>query len=271
MGNKYVIWDIYAAIMKNFFVSLLIFFVVGSAFAAGENVPTSKSYVDNEVLVKQNKILANSGAAQVLTNTGNAGEYRTKNIYDSSASYGGQSDALIDAQTMNTAIQNAIDSEFKCVDNDCTLLDVKGSGVPKSPNLFDISKVATGQNSGAKIVNNGDGSIVVTSITNGAITTGKKLSVLAPEMVAGETYTLSFDTTGNNSILLYCSGHTSDNTTWQRNRSKLITENLLNCTVYFYASGVGTSATISNIQIEHGSTATPYQPYGNIYTPTSQQ
>ena len=258
--------------MKRFFVFLFSVLLSYGAFAAGENVPTSKSYVDAEIATKQDKIAANNGAAQVLTNTGTAGEIGTKNIYNSSAAYGGQSDALIDAGTMNAAVQNAIDNEFECVDNDCTLFNIRGTNIQKSPNLFDISKISTG-GTGTMIVNNGDGSITVTASSgNSAITTSKKLSVLAPEMVAGNTYTLSFDTTGRvQSILLHCYGHTSDNTTWGRNTSKVITDTLLDCTVFFYASGASTTATISNIQIEEGSTATPYQPYGNVFIPSNNQ
>ena len=113
--------------MKKFFVFLFTFVFIGTAFAAGENIPTSKSYVDAEIVTKQDKIAANNGAAQVITNTGTAGEIGTKNIYDASGSYAGQSDALIDAQTMNAAVQNAIDSEFECVDNDCTLFNVSAN------------------------------------------------------------------------------------------------------------------------------------------------
>lgn len=117
--------------MKKFFVFLFSFVFIGLAFATGENIPTSKSYVDAEVAEKQNKISANNGAAQVLTNTGTPGEIGTKNIYDASGSYAGQSDALIDAQTMNTAVQNAIDNEFECVEDDgngnCLLTRIVGA------------------------------------------------------------------------------------------------------------------------------------------------
>ena len=123
--------------MKKFFVFLFSFVFIGTAFAAGENIPTSKSYVDAEIATKQDKISANNGAAQVLTNTGTAGEYGTKNIYNSSAAYGGQSDALIDAQTMNAAVQNAIDSEFECVEEDgngnCLLTRIQGADVGIQP------------------------------------------------------------------------------------------------------------------------------------------
>jgi hypothetical protein len=47
-------------------------------------------------------------------------------------------------------------------------------------------------------------------------------------------------------------------------------QDLLKASVYFYASGVNTSATISNIQIEEGSTATPYVPYFNGGTTTAE-
>lgn len=259
---------------KNILTVICALFCV-AAFAMDENVPTSKSYVDAAVETKQDIIPAADGAVRVLTNTGVAGEYEPRGIYDAAGEYATQKQNLVDAQTMNAAVQNAIDSEFQCVEwvdpndrtSDCLLMDIRVKTENVSPNLFDISKITTGQYSGARIVNNGDGSIVVTSVTNGAIATNKKLSVLVPEMIAGETYTLSFDTTGNNkSILLYCSGN--GNQFWASNTSKLITANLLDCTVYFYASGVGTSATISNIQIERGTTATPYAPYGNIYVPS---
>lgn len=260
--------------MKKFWVIICGVFMATVAFCAGENIPTSKSYVDTELAPKQDKIAAAGGAPQVLMNTGTAGEVGVKNIYDSTGSYATQTNAVIDAVTMNTAVQNAIDSEFQCVEynpndpTDCWLMDVFGQTETRSPNLFDISKVPTHEAAGARIVNNGDGTITVTSITNGGITTRKKLSELAPEMIANDTYTLSFETTGTTPrILLHCSGHTSDNTQWTRNTSKMITENLLDCTVYFYASGTGTTATISDIQIEKGSTATPYVPYGNVYIP----
>ena len=117
--------------MRKFLISIIGALSIYSAFAAGENIPTSKSYVDAAIATKQDIISATTGASQVLTNTGTAGEYGTKEIYDSNATYGEQTDALIDAITMNTAVQNAIDSEFKCVEYDdhgeCLLMDVFGT------------------------------------------------------------------------------------------------------------------------------------------------
>ncbi len=124
-------------VMKKFFAFLSLFCFIGTAFATGENVPTSKDYVDGKIALKQDTILANNGTAQVLTNTGTAGEYGTKNIYNSSGSYAGQSDALIDAATMNAAVQNAIDSEFECVEQDgngnCLFARVHGADMGIQP------------------------------------------------------------------------------------------------------------------------------------------
>ena len=117
--------------MRKFLISIIGALSIYSAFAAGENIPTSKSYVDAAIATKQDIISATTGASQVLTNTGTAGEYGTKEIYDSNATYGEQTDALIDAITMNTAVQNAIDSEFQCIEYDdhgeCLLMDVFGT------------------------------------------------------------------------------------------------------------------------------------------------
>lgn len=116
--------------MRKFLFSIIGALSIYSAFAAGENIPTSKSYVDAAIATKQDIISATTGASQVLTNTGTAGEYGTKEIYDSNATYGEQTDALIDAITMNTAVQNAIDSEFQCVEydenNECLLMQLGG-------------------------------------------------------------------------------------------------------------------------------------------------
>lgn len=123
--------------MKKVFCFLFSFIFILSAFAAGENVPTSKSYVDAEIAQKQNIIPANNGITRVITNTGTDGEIGTKDIYNSSNAYAGQSGALIDAVTMNTAVQNAIDSEFECVEYDgagnCLLTRIVGADMGIQP------------------------------------------------------------------------------------------------------------------------------------------
>ena len=121
--------------MKKFLFVLFGVFAVAGAFAAGDNIPTSKSYVDAAVATKQDKISANDGVTQVLTNTGTAGEYGTKGIYDANGEYATQAQSLVDAATMNAGVQNAIDSEFQCIEwldpndhtSDCLLMDVFGT------------------------------------------------------------------------------------------------------------------------------------------------
>jgi len=127
--------------MKKFLFILFGVFAVAGAFAAGENVPTSKSYVDSKLVEKQDIIPKNDGTTQVLTNTGTAGEYGTKGIYDANGEYATQTQNLIDAATMNAGVQNAIDSEFQCIEwvdphdhtSDCLLLQLGG-----------ISEIASG-------------------------------------------------------------------------------------------------------------------------------
>ncbi len=114
--------------MRKFLISIICALCVCSAFAAGENIATSKAFVDTAVAQKQDKISANSGTAQVLTNTGSAGTVGTKDIYTASGEYANQTAALVDAQNMNAAVQNAIDTEFECIqydsNNECLLVRV---------------------------------------------------------------------------------------------------------------------------------------------------
>lgn len=120
--------------MKKFLFILFGVFVFAGAFAAGENIPTSKSHVDSKLVEKQDIIPANDGVTQVLTNTGTAGEYGTKEIYDANGEYATQQNNLVDAQTMNAGMQNAIDSEFQCIEwldpndhtSDCLLFNIFG-------------------------------------------------------------------------------------------------------------------------------------------------
>ncbi len=141
---------------------LLTFFVCsvmcGAAFATGENVATSKAFVDAGVAQKQNIIPANNGAPQVLTNTGTPGAVGTKNIYDSNASYSAQTDALVTAGDFNTAVQNAIDTEFECIawnpndSTDCWLVQIRSA----SPNRLPAPENQTKTLNGVTVtVNNG--------------------------------------------------------------------------------------------------------------------
>ena len=232
--------------MRKILISIIGALVFCTAFATGENIPTSKSYVDSVVAEKQDKIAANNGAAQVLTNTGTAGEYGTKGIYNSTGEYATQSDALIDAVTMNTAVQNAIDSEFQCVEwaepndhtSECLLMDV---GTHK--NLFDVSKLTNY----LRLINNGDGSITCSGNSgDSTCPTGKKLLQVAPDLIVGKNYKLTFDTTGTFKYMLV---RLSDRFLyWDSGTTRTITQEMLNGNVYFQI-GVNKEHTISNIKL----------------------
>ncbi len=126
--------------MKKFLMFLVSLVFTYSVFAVGENVPTSKSYIDSAVAQKQDRIERTAGATQAITNTGTAGEYGTKDIYDSNGSYLEQMDALVDAATMNAGVQKAIETEFQCVEynpndpTDCWLM--KLGGISDLPNGY---------------------------------------------------------------------------------------------------------------------------------------
>ena len=115
--------------MKKFVVFLVCLLVAGGAFAAGENIATSKAHVDTAVAQKQDAIPANDGTAQVLTNTGTPGSVGTKNIYDSTGTYATQTDALVTAGDFNTAVQSAVDTEFECIqynaNGECLLVKIR--------------------------------------------------------------------------------------------------------------------------------------------------
>ena len=118
--------------MQKILTAFICTVAICPAFATGENIATSKAFVDTAVAQKQDTIPANDGAPQVLTNTGTPGTVGTKNIYDASGSYAEQTDALVTAGDFNSAIQNAIDAEFECIawrdpndhNSDCMLVNI---------------------------------------------------------------------------------------------------------------------------------------------------
>ena len=268
--------------MKKFLFVLFGVFAFSGAFAAGENVPTSKSYVDSKLGEKQDTIPANDGATQVLTNTGTAGEYGTKGIYDATGAYAAQTQNLVDAAAMNAGVQNAINSEFQCIEwvdpndhsSECLLFNIFGETERRSPNLFDANLYPDYYTSSTGSVrNNGNG---IFSVQGNTVNTGKRLFQVAPGLVVGKNYTLNFKTTGTEPFFYFyynngTTGLPTSGEIWRREQSKQMTEQLLNAIVYFYGRGGNPEVTISDIQITEGTTAVPYVPYGNIYLPTVAQ
>lgn len=127
-------------------------------------------------------------------------------------------------------------------------------------NLWDISKVTTKENqNGTGIVNNGDGSLTVTnSAGNSAVQSDQKLSDICPSLQVGETYVLSGSTSAENADNIYLIGV---NIPWTFNTPKAIRQEMLDSYVAFYADSGGNTDTVSNLQMEKGSTATAYEPY----------
>ncbi len=255
--------------MKKILVSLYLMFCFGVAFGVGENIPTSMGYVDEGVSQKQPKIEATTtGANQVLTNTGVEGTYGKKDIYTTSATFDNQPKSLVDAQTVNAAVQNAINSEFQCYDNDCLLISVFSPTAQQTKNLLDDSFM--------------DNSTYVAVTINGESYNDAK--ILPTEN--NKTYTLSTTIVYTGSYYYYIRAVKPDGTVfypngghymWVRqsggsgsvNKQFTFTTQDNATYVVYFAAGKGNMA-LTNYQMEEGSAATPYVPYGNIYMPTAQ-
>lgn len=127
----------------------------------------------------------------------------------------------------------------------------------RGKNLFDISKIT---NIGG-ITNNGDGTITIAANTY-SVSTAKKLSVVCPDLKVGDVATLKFTTESSvESIYLSVA-----KVYWNSSASLTVTQECLDSviTIYGYKStdtDYGNPCTISNIQIELGTTATAYTPH----------
>lgn len=130
-------------------------------------------------------------------------------------------------------------------------------------NLFDINKIISING----IVNNGDGSITVTTTVNSSAAPSKKKLRELANLEVGKTYTLSAQTTGDDKYIYL---NIVSNAIWNFGSPRTITQDDLDSYVLLYASGNSTTATISDIQIELGEVATPYTQYvGSSTTPVS--
>lgn len=146
-------------------------------------------------------------------------------------------------------------------------IDIAGSGGSINvkvvgANLFDISKVQSISGaSGSQTTNNNDGTLSVQSSqgdSSGGYEDGKNvLRDLCPELRVGDVAVLSAKSTGSDKRI-YLRGSKSP---WTFGISRTISETDLDSIVMFYASGTSTSATISEIMINAGSVALPYEPY----------
>lgn len=126
-------------------------------------------------------------------------------------------------------------------------------------NKFNINAIENKSTTNNSIVND-DGVITVSigeaSPYNG-ISSAKTLAQLAPGLEAGKTYMLTVVTTGTAQIYLM-------DVQWESGTTQTLTEENLAKSVWLYAAGKGTEATITAIQIEEGTTQTDPEPYENI-------
>ena len=281
--------------MKKIIMSLVCLLVASGAFAAGENIATSKAYVDNAVAQKQEKIPANDGAAQVLTNTGTPGEIGTKNIYNSTGTYSEQTDSLITAGDFNTAVQNAIDTEFECIawrdpndhNSDCMLVQIRGvTDSPSGKNLFDVNN--------AKIILKSLPEPTVDKTSDGLTVTYQGTFSDASHAYAfvmvelgninkflGKTLVMSANKNCvNGGTPAYSIAMCNDDCTIRSGTGRSIDipqqpdAGLTKVAFRLYATAGGTgtnpACTYTNIQVEEGSNVTSYEPYQNLYIPQNQ-
>ena len=122
----------------------------------------------------------------------------------------------------------------------------------RGKNLFNISKIENTD----YITNNGDGSLTVSpDVDSSGVSAGKTLRELCEGIIPG-TYTINAESTGSEKWV-----YSPKMGNWDYGTSKTLTDEMLDSFLYFYASGINTTATISNIQLELGSTPTPYESY----------
>ena len=124
-------------------------------------------------------------------------------------------------------------------------------------NLFNINNLTLETGS----VDYSTGVITVNQYANPSIQTLKQL---CPDLIVGETYTLSLSTTSTDSKFIYLHG---SSTPWKNGTQRTITQADLDGTIGVYGVYDSTDTFyISNIQIEKGTVATEYAPYKKFDT-----
>lgn len=149
----------------------------------------------------------------------------------------------------------------------CWVKSYKTGLIAKTKNLFNINALTpyTPETLPPNTAGRYNGNIITKCIEGSSVANGNTLlKVLCPNMVAGERYILHFDTNGTASQAntIYLNG---TDTVWVSGYAHVVTEAELNDTVFFYGNYPSLDvATISNFQIEKGTTATDYVPFGYL-------
>lgn len=149
----------------------------------------------------------------------------------------------------------------------CWVKAYKTGLIAETKNLFNINALTpyTPETLPTHTAGRYNGNIITKCDSGTSVSRSNKLlKELCPNMVAGERYILHFDTngTGDQRNTIYLNG---TETVWVNGYSHVVTEAELNETVFFYGNYPSLDvATISNFQIEKGTTATDYVPYGYL-------
>lgn len=121
-------------------------------------------------------------------------------------------------------------------------------------NLFDVSKI---EDVAGKLVNNGDGTITVTTpVGDSSVNTGKTIRELVGDIPPGDYY-LNAETTATVKQIYLLELKSA----WRFNQTRRITSADLDSTISFYASGSNATATISDIYLSPATLSGPYVPY----------
>ncbi len=257
--------------MKRIIVAFLLILNICIAYGASDKTITSKTYVDNQLATKQDKIPA-VDTKTVITHTGSAGEIGEKGIYDSTNNYAEQQTSLVTAGDANTGINNALENEFVCVDEDtdstCLLWSVKNEFNP-SKNLFNKndSKLLRGYWFSF------DSSKVGLNFYSADRATSSEMFISAPIAVEpNHTYTMSNYKSDSYSMANPSFVYLDENfiiiggfKNGSQTRRTFTVPNNANIK---YVVTPGHVPMLDVAQLEEGSTATSYQPYGNTYIPS---
>lgn len=158
-------------------------------------------------------------------------------------------DATVSGEGSNITLNNTIEAPLSSVQLDGDTFQQTYSG----KNLFDISKVVTRTGT---VTNNNDGTLTVHGY-GVAATAPAFLYIYCPTLKDGDTVTLSGNSTSTNKFI-YLSGV---NAKWDFGTSRTITTADLNSSVLWYANDGSSTATVSDIQIEYGTTTTSWEKY----------
>ena len=256
--------------MKRIIIAFLLILNIGIAYAADKTI-TSLSYVTNQLATKQDKIPA-VDTNTVITHTGTSGSIGEKGIYDSTGNYAEQQTSLVTAGDANTGINNALENEFVCVDEDtdgtCLIWQINNTVNP-SKNLFnkDDSRMRNCwfNYSSAYIGRNFFSSTCTDP--GGSWYTSAPIPIEPNKTYTASNYSKA-PNRGSNPSFLYLDSDfiildgfkNGERTT--RAFTVPNNSNIKYVVIPLYGGQLGEA------QFEEGSTATSYQPYGNTYIPS---